>query len=107
MDAFEAINNAIERILEYEKEFKITKKGDKKSDILFNLGASHGIYVALSTIRNDLLLWEHTEALKKIGLDKEVGQLFDYNDKIVTDEELEKKKKEQERLKVLEKKFND
>ena len=93
MDAFEAINNAIERILEYEKEFRITKKGDKKSDILFNLGASHGIYVALSTIRNDLLLWEHAEVLKKIGLDKEVGQLFDYNDKIVTDEELEKKKK--------------
>ena len=45
--------------------------------------------------------------VEKIGLDKEVGQLFDYNDKIVTDEELEKKKKEQERLKALEKKFND
>ena len=77
------------------------------SNILFNSGASYGIYVALSTIWNDLLLWEHAEVLKKIGLDKEVEQLFDCNDKIVTDEELEKKKKEQERLKALEKKFSD
>ena len=76
MDIFEILKGAIERILEYEKDFREEEKIKKD---LFNAGASHGIWVALSTIRNDLLVFEQDEVLEKIGLSKEVEELFKIN----------------------------